>query len=64
MNTALILTAIQHGATVLNYTEVTELHKDAEQKLYGARVQDKMTGESFNVRAKVRFALISLYTQL
>lgn len=61
---ALILTAIQHGATVLNYTEVTELHKDAGQKLYGARVQDKLTGESFDVRAKVSFVPISLHALL
>lgn len=54
---ALILSAVQHGATVANYTEVMELHKNANQKLYGARVQDKMTGETFDVRAKVSVAL-------
>ena len=55
MNIALIMTAVQQGATVANYVEVTELHKDSEGtgKLYGARVQDKLTGDTFDIRAKV-----------
>ncbi|KAF7791470.1 hypothetical protein EIP86_002486 [Pleurotus ostreatoroseus] len=44
--------AVQHGATVLNYTEVSELHKNTDKKICGARVQDKLTGETFDVRAK------------
>ena len=53
MNMALVMTAVKHGATVANYTEVTELHKDPEGKLNGAQVTDKLTGESFHIRAKV-----------
>ena len=53
MNTALIMTAVQQGATVANYVEVTELHKDANGKLYGARVHDRLTGKQWNVRAQV-----------
>ena len=64
MNMALIMTAVQHGATVLNYTEVSELHKNTDKKICGARVQDKLTGETFDVRAKVRFLLYSPYTLL
>lgn len=62
MNVALIMTAVQQGATVANYVEVTELHKDTPGtgKLYGARVKDKLTGEEWNVRAKVRQSPLDL----
>lgn len=61
MNMALIMTAVQQGAVVANHVEVTELHKTTSSdptpgKLYGARVKDNLTGEVFNVRAKVCFA--------
>ncbi|KAK7035830.1 glycerol-3-phosphate dehydrogenase [Favolaschia claudopus] len=52
MNLALIMTAVKYGATVANYCEVTQLHKNTDGKLNGARVKDNMTGEEFNVRAK------------
>ena len=50
MNMALILTAVKYGATVANYCEVVQLHKDASGKLNGARVRDNLTGEEWNVR--------------
>lgn len=53
MNVALIMTAVKHGATVANYCEVTGLHKNAQGRLNGARVKDALTGEEFNVKAKV-----------
>lgn len=54
MNVSLIMTAVQHGATVVNHTEVVGLHKKAANgKLCGARVKDRFTGEEFDVRAKV-----------
>ena len=59
MNIALIMTAVKHGAIALNYCEVTDLHKNEDGKLYGARVRDNLTGEEFNVRAKVRKKFIS-----
>jgi len=52
MNLALILTAVQRGAVVANYAEVTGLHKSKNGKLDGAVIKDTLTGESFNVRAK------------
>ncbi|KAI0953405.1 glycerol-3-phosphate dehydrogenase, variant 3 [Taiwanofungus camphoratus] len=54
MNIALVMTAVQQGAVVANHVEVTSLHKDtaATGKLYGARVQDKLTGQEWDVRAK------------
>lgn len=54
MNIALIMTAVKLGATVANYCGVTELHKNAQGKLVGAKVKDELTGREFNVRAKVR----------
>jgi glycerol-3-phosphate dehydrogenase len=55
MNIALILTAVQYGAAVSNYTEVTDLHKNEHGKLTGAKIKDTLTGETFNIRAKVCF---------
>ncbi|KAF9261655.1 DAO-domain-containing protein [Marasmius fiardii PR-910] len=52
MNIALIMTAVKHGAVAANYTEVTQLHKDGDGKMNGARIRDNLTGEEFNVRAK------------
>ncbi|KAI9568547.1 FAD dependent oxidoreductase-domain-containing protein [Boletus coccyginus] len=52
MNIALIMTAVKLGATVANYCGVTELHKNAQGKLVGAKVKDELTGREFNVRAK------------
>ena len=54
MNIALIMTAVQQGAVVANHVEVTGLLKsDSDGKLYGARVRDKFSSETWNVRAKV-----------
>jgi glycerol-3-phosphate dehydrogenase len=53
MNTALIMSAVKHGATVANYCEVTQLHKGTNGKLNGAKVKDNLTGKEWNVRAKV-----------
>ncbi|KAF9240267.1 FAD dependent oxidoreductase-domain-containing protein [Melanogaster broomeanus] len=52
MNVALIMTAVKLGATAANYCGVTDLHKNAEGKLIGAKVKDELTGREFNVRAK------------
>jgi len=53
MNIALITTAVKLGAVIANYCEVTQLHKDSNGKLDGARVKDNLTGEEWNVKAKV-----------
>jgi glycerol-3-phosphate dehydrogenase len=54
MNIALIMTAVQEGAVVANHVEVTGLLKsDNGGKLHGARVRDTLTGQTWNVRAKV-----------
>ena len=54
MNVALTMAAVKLGATVANYCGVTELHKNAQGKLVGVRVNDGLTGREFNVRVKVR----------
>lgn len=54
MNIALIMTAVKHGAVVANHVEVTELDKNESGKLQGAVVRDNLTGQTWNVRAKVR----------
>lgn len=54
MNTALAVTAIENGATVLNYMEVKQLIKDKETgKVQGALVTNRETGEQYTVKAKV-----------
>lgn len=53
MNIALIMTAVKLGSVIANHCEVTELLKGDSGKLIGARIKDKLTGEEFNVRAKV-----------
>lgn len=45
-------TAVEQGATVLNYTEVVGLDKDAQGKIIGVKIQDVFTGEQFSVQAK------------
>jgi glycerol-3-phosphate dehydrogenase len=53
MNMALIMTAVKLGAVVANHCEVTTLHKTDSKKLNGVRVKDNLTGEEWNIRAKV-----------
>ncbi|KAF8930546.1 FAD dependent oxidoreductase-domain-containing protein [Dissophora ornata] len=52
MNVALGLTAVQYGAVITNHVEVTELHKDANNRLCGARLKDNLSGKEFNIKAK------------
>jgi len=56
MNIALIMTAVKLGATVANKVEVTQLLKDADEKVRGARVRDNLTGEEWEVKARVLFS--------
>ncbi|KAI0297744.1 FAD dependent oxidoreductase-domain-containing protein [Russula brevipes] len=52
MNIALIMTAVELGATVANKVEVTQLLKDVDGKVEGARVRDNLTGEEWGVKAR------------
>lgn len=62
MNVSLILTAIFQGAIAVNHTEVTELIKESSSNgtvVRGAKVRDTLTGETFNIKAKVIINLLS-----
>jgi glycerol-3-phosphate dehydrogenase len=49
----LIETAAEQGATLLNYTKVTALHKNSDGHVDGATWQNVETNENFQARAKV-----------
>jgi len=49
----LVTTAYQQGATLLNYTPVTALSKDADGFVDGVRFHDAETGEQLEVRAHI-----------
>jgi len=53
MNMALIMTAVKLGATVANKVDVTQLLKGADGMVEGARVRDNLTGEEWEVKARV-----------
>ena len=52
MNVSIVLTAAEQGATVTNHTEITSLLKTSG-KVSGASIKDRLTGDSFEVNAKV-----------
>lgn len=65
MNSTLALTAIEQGATVLNYMKVKQLIKDpATEKILGAVVQNRETGEEISVRSKVVVNATGPYSDL
>lgn len=47
------MTAVKLGATVANKVDVTQLLKDADGKVEGACVRDNLTGEEWEVKARV-----------
>ncbi len=53
MAVALAQTATEYGACVMNYFRVTELLKDIEGKLIGVRATDMVSGQIYNLRAKI-----------
>lgn len=53
MNVALIMTAVKLGAKVANKVEVMQLLKNADDRIEGARVRDNLTGEEWEVKARV-----------
>lgn len=52
MNLAIALTAARFGATIANHVAVIKLHKDSTGKLNGARLQDQITKQEWDVKAK------------
>lgn len=53
MNVALALTAAKHGATIANHCEVVKLIKNEHGHIKGTKVRDNLTGDEFDVKAKV-----------
>lgn len=51
MNATLALTAIENGATVLNYMNVVQLVKQ-DSKVIGVIAEDRETGEKYTIKAK------------
>lgn len=50
---SLAMTAINQGATIINYIQVIQLLKDPSTgKLLGAKLKDRETGQIFDVKAK------------
>lgn len=45
-------TAIEHGATVLNYVEAIEIHKDEKGLVNGLTVRDTESNETYPLKAK------------
>lgn len=48
----LLQTAVEKGATVLNYVRVTTLSKDAEGRISGVGAVDELSGKSYALKAK------------
>ena len=49
----MVATAHEHGATLLNYVEVTGVTKDTQGRVDGIRARDCETGQEFRAAAKV-----------
>src|SRR5271157_5237355 len=49
----LIMTAAEHGATILNYAEVTEIRKGSDGFINGVVAVDGESGERFTAQAQV-----------
>ncbi len=49
----MVATAFEHGATLLNYAEVTRLTKNAQRCVNGVVVRDVKTGDEFRATGKI-----------
>jgi glycerol-3-phosphate dehydrogenase len=58
----LMQTAVDHGATVLNYAPVVELRKNAEGLVDGVVAVDRESSESFSLRARVVVNATGIFT--
>ena len=48
MNLSMAISAVRHGGTLVNYTELVELHKSKDENgkevVSGATIKDRITG--------------------
>jgi glycerol-3-phosphate dehydrogenase len=58
----LIATAADHGATVLNYAAAVKLLKGVDDFVNGLVVEDRETGEQFNIKAHVVINATGIFT--
>jgi glycerol-3-phosphate dehydrogenase len=59
---ALALSAAEQGAVVLNYYKVNSLIKSEKGKISGVKANDEITGEEFNLNAKVVINATGVFT--
>ncbi|MDD4514073.1 glycerol-3-phosphate dehydrogenase/oxidase [Massilibacteroides sp.] len=52
MGINLLQTAVEQGATVVNYVKVTALTKDANGNISGVMATDKLSGQSFGLKTR------------
>lgn len=55
-------TAVEKGTCVLNYTKVTQLTKDNENKICGVEIQDMETGEKHDLKSKIVINATGVFT--
>ena len=60
--THLMMTAADHGATVLNYCSAVALERDAEGFVNGVELEERETGERIAVRAKCVVNATGIFT--
>jgi len=58
----LIMTAAEHGATVVNYAEVTEIRKGSDGFVESVEVVDRENGDRFSATAKVIVNATGIFT--
>jgi glycerol-3-phosphate dehydrogenase len=58
----LIATAVDHGATILNYASAVELLKDPQGFLNAVTIEDRESGERFTAPAKVVVNATGIFT--
>ncbi|WP_419804741.1 glycerol-3-phosphate dehydrogenase/oxidase [Terriglobus sp.] len=60
--THLLMTAADHGATVLNYCAAVGLERDSDGFVNGVALEDRETGECFTVQAKCVVNATGIFT--
>lgn len=55
-------TAVDYGATVVNYCSVVGLEKDINGKVCGVKAKDELTGEEFDIKAKCVINATGVFT--
>lgn len=66
MNLSIAISAIRMGGSLVNYTELIELHKAKDEKgkevISGAKIRDRITGKEVNIKAKCVINATGPYT--